>query len=70
MSTNGPPACHLCKLPIVKGMEVLLNRKLYHPGCAVVVAKEKKHGHKTDDARRSDEGNEAGVVPCADTAGN
>jgi hypothetical protein len=70
MSTNGPPDCHLCKLPIVKGIEVLLNKELFHPGCAVVVAKEKKHGHNAHDARRSEEGNEAGVVSCADPAGN
>lgn len=70
MSTNGPPACHLCERPIVKGIEVLLGKKLYHPGCAVVVAKEKKHGHETDDARRREEGHERGVVSCADPAGN
>jgi hypothetical protein len=70
MSTNGPPGCHLCKLPIVKGSEVFLNRKSFHPSCAVVVAKEKKHGCKTDDARRSEEGDEAGVVPRADPARN
>ena len=70
MNANGPPECHLCERPIVKGSEVLLNKELFHPGCAVVVAKEKKDGHKTDDARRSEEGNERGVVPCADPAGN
>lgn len=42
MSINGPPDCHLCKRPIVKGSEVLLNKKLFHPGCAATVAKEKK----------------------------
>lgn len=70
MSTNGPPGCHLCKLPIVKGSEVFLNRKAFHPGCAVVVAKEKKHGRNADNACRSKEGDERGVVPCADPAGN
>jgi hypothetical protein len=70
MSANGRPDCHLCERPIVKGSEVLLNKKPYHPGCAVEVAKEKKHGHETDDARRSEEGHERGVVSCADTAGN
>ena len=70
MSTNGPPGCHLCNQPIVKGIEVLLNKKLFHPGCAVVVAKEKKHGHNAHDARRSEEGDEAGVVSCTDPAGN
>ena len=70
MSTNGPTDCRLCKLPILKGGEVLLNKELFHPGCAVVVAKETRRGCNTDDARRSEEGHEAGVVPCADPAGN
>ena len=42
MSTNGPSDCHLCQRPVFKGSGVLLNKKLFHPGCAVVVAKEKK----------------------------
>jgi hypothetical protein len=70
MSTNELPDCHLCKLPIVKGIEVLLRKNLFHPGCAVVVAKEEKHGHNAHDTRRSEEGDEAGVVPCADPAIN
>ena len=70
MSANGPPDCYLCERPIVKGSEVLLNKKPFHPGCAVVVAKEKKHGSNADDARRSEEGNEAGTVPRADPTGN
>jgi hypothetical protein len=70
MSINGPPDCQLCERPIVKGMEVLLNKEPFHPGCAVVVVKERKHGHKTHDARRSAEGNKAGVISCADPAGN
>ena len=70
MSTNGPTDCHLCNLPIVKGIEVLLRNNLFHPGCAVVVAKEKKHGHKTHDTRRSEEGKQAGVIPCADPTSN
>ena len=70
MSTNEPPDCHLCKLPIVKGIEVLLRKKLFHPGCAVVIAKEKKHERNAHDACRSKEGNETGVVTCADPAGN
>jgi hypothetical protein len=70
MSANGPPDCHLCERPVVKGSEVLLNKKLFHPGCAVVVAKEKKNGRDTDDARRGSEGDEAGIVSCADPARN
>ena len=70
MSINGPPDCHLCKLPIVKGGEVLLSKKLFHPGCAVAVAKEKRHGRKTDGTRRGEEGCEAGASPRADPAGN
>jgi hypothetical protein len=70
VNTNGPPGCHLCNQPIVKGLEVLLDKKLFHPGCAVVVAKEKKHGYNAHDARRRNEGNEAGVVARADPAGN
>ena len=70
MTTNGPPGCHLCERPIAKGSAVLLGKRLYHPDCAVVVAKEKKHGCNTDDARRSEEGDEAGIIPCADPSGN
>ena len=70
MSTTGPPDCHLCERPIVKGSEVLLNKKLFHPGCAVVVAKEKKHGSNADDARRSKEGSEAGVVSSTNPGSN
>jgi hypothetical protein len=58
MSINGPPDCHRCERPIPKGSEVLLNQKLYHPGCAVEVAKEKKHGSNTHDARRGEQGEE------------
>jgi hypothetical protein len=70
MNANGPPDCDLCERPSVKGSEVLLNKKRFHPGCAVVVAKEKKHGHNAHDARRGEEGNEAGVGSCADPAIN
>ena len=70
MNANGPLGCHLCERPIVKGREVFLNQKPYHPGCAVVVAKEKKHGNNSHDARRSEEDHEAGVVSSADAAGN
>jgi hypothetical protein len=70
MRTNGPLGCHLCERPIVKGSEVFLNQKPYHPGCAVVAAKEKKHGNNAHDACRSEEGNEARVVAGADPAGN
>lgn len=73
MSANGPPDCRLCERPIVKGSQVLLNKKLFHPGCAVVIAKERKqgrYGYKTHDAYGSEEGNEAGVVPCSDPARN
>jgi hypothetical protein len=70
MSTKGPPDCYLCERPIVKGSEVLLNKKLFHPGCAVAVAKEKKYGRNTHDACRSEEDSEGGAIPCADPAGN
>src|ERR1041384_6622016 len=70
MSINGPPYCPLCNQPIAKGIEVLLGKRLFHPGCAVVVAKERKHEHTTDDARRSEEGHERGIVSCADSGSN
>lgn len=70
MSINGPPDCHFCNRPIGKGGEVLLGREQFHPGCAVVVAKERKHGHKANDACRGEEGHEAGVITHADPAGN
>lgn len=70
MSTNGPPDCYLCNLPITKGIEVRLGGNLFHPGCAVVIAKEKKHGRNADDTCGSKQDNEAGVVTCADSAGN
>lgn len=70
MSTNGPPDCYRCQCPIGKGSEVLLNKKLFHPGCAVVVAKENKHGSNTHDARRSEESSEAGAFAHTDAARN
>jgi hypothetical protein len=70
MSANGPPGCHRCERPIIKGGEVLLNKKLFHPGCAVAAAKEKKHGRKIDGTRRGEENHEAGVIPRADSASN
>ena len=70
MSINGPPDCGLCERPINKGSEVLLNKQLFHPGCAVAVAKEKKHGSNAHDARRSEESNTGGTLAGADPAGN
>ena len=70
MNANGPPDCPRCECPIVKGGEVLLNKKLFHPGCAVEVAKEKKHGRKIDGPRRGEENHAAGVVTRADAARN
>lgn len=70
MSTNGPPDCRRCGHPIDKGSEVLLNKKLFHPGCAVAVAKENKHGSNTHGARRSEQGEEGGLVSRTDTARN
>jgi hypothetical protein len=70
MSINGPPGCYRCEQPIAKGGEVLLNKELFHPGCAVEVAKEKKHGRKTDGTRRGEKGHEARTVARADTTGD
>ena len=70
MSINGPPDCHLCERPIRKGSGVLLGKKLFHPGCAVEVAKEKKHANNTDDACGGKEGSEGGTVSCADPRSN
>jgi hypothetical protein len=70
MSINGPPDCHRCERPIPKGSEVLLNKKLFHAGCAVAVAKEKKHGSNIDDARRSKEGIKGGAIVGTDTTCN
>lgn len=70
MSANTGQDCRLCKLPVFKGGEVLLNKQPFHPGCAVVVAKERKHGRNTDSSRRGDKGHEAGVISRADPARN
>src|SRR2546423_1802570 len=70
MNANAPPDCHLCNLPIFKGTEVFLNKETFHPNCAVVAAKEKKHGSNAHDTRRSKEGNKAGTISCANSAIN
>lgn len=46
------PDCTACGLPILRGMEVSLNRKLYHPGCAVRAAQNRRKDEQADDARR------------------
>ncbi len=53
MNTATYISCRLCGSPIPKNMEVFLNKEPFHPGCAVEAAKEKKHGRKANDARRS-----------------
>lgn len=70
MTINGPPDCHRCGRPIDKGSEVLLNKKLFHPGCAVVVAKENKDESNTHDARRGEQGEERGFISRTDPARN
>lgn len=70
MNTNGPLECPRCGCPIPKGSEVLFNKKLFHAGCAVAAVKEKKHGSNTDDARRSEQGEESGLVSRTDPVRN
>lgn len=70
MNTDEQGICHLCRLPIAKGLEVLLLQKQFHPNCAVTAAKENKHGRNADNALRGPEGDETGVVSHADTACN
>lgn len=70
MSIHGPPDCYRCERPITAGSGVLLGNKLFHPGCAVVTAKENKHGSNTHDARRSEQGEARGLVSHTDAAGN
>ncbi len=46
-----PANCTLCGVPLPRGMAVTVNRKPFHPGCAVTALQERKNGRSTTDPR-------------------